>query len=55
MATAVIVAIMLYIAVAAAADATACPSASTSPASLLQGARALRKDKNDAAANACLR
>jgi hypothetical protein len=55
MPTAAIVTIMLCVAVAAAADASTCPSPSTSPASLLQGARALRKDRNDAAANACLR
>jgi hypothetical protein len=47
--------IMVYFEVVSAASPSSCPSASSSPASLLQGSRALRKDKNDAAANACLR
>jgi hypothetical protein len=51
----VIIILTLNLVGALALSSSACPSASSSPASLLQGARALRKDKNDAAADACLR
>jgi hypothetical protein len=41
--------------VSASSSASSCPSVSSSPATLLQGSRALRKDKRDDAADACLR
>ena len=55
MIVAFITTILLCIQFASAASSSTCPSASSSPASLLHGSRAMRKDKHDAAANACLR
>lgn len=54
-AAAIMIILIMLIFGASAAPTSSCPSASSSPATLLQGARALRKDKRDAAADACLR